>query len=149
MTQRQHAGPKSNSHSWLNNTRTFCRRQDPGGHAEARSTKLLRRLAIVATLKAAVSAPAGGCTSAADCEYLGACNAGDGSCACLPGFRGASCSALDLLPTSAAASVLWPRSPLAPPTPAPSPTPPGAADFNTSAWGSDVLYDEATGSGTR
>ena len=119
------------------------------GHAEARSTKLLRRLAIVATLKAAVSAPAGGCTSAADCEYLGACNAGDGSCACLPGFRGASCSALDLLPTSAAASVLWPRSPLAPPTPAPSPTPPGAADFNTSAWGSDVLYDEATGSGTR
>eukprot|EP00937_MAST-01D_sp_MAST-1D-sp2_P002150 g2150.t1 len=84
------------------------------------------------------------CTTGADCEWLGTCEA-DGHCSCLPGFRGLHCSSLDLQPTSMQASRLWPRGPLAPPTPTPSPTPPAAGDFNVTAWGADVVYDEHDG----
>jgi hypothetical protein len=86
------------------------------------------------------SASAAGCTTAADCEYLGECSAG--VCECLDGFVGATCSRFDVAPSF---ERLWPKTPPAPPIPVPSPTPPASNDFNASGWGASIVYDKADG----
>lgn len=90
------------------------------------------KAALTVSTAALLAAAAAGyvCKTAADCEYLGACNAG--ACACAPGFTGPSCGVLDLAPASAAGDDLpaWPRS---------------TANANASAWGFTVAHDPSDG----
>ena len=87
-------------------------------------------LALLAAGLAGLAGRAAACGSADDCSQLGACAAG--ACACLRGWRGASCGELDVAPAAplAAGSQLWPL---------PAATRAGEA----SAWGFTVALDPA------
>jgi hypothetical protein len=70
------------------------------------------------------------CADDADCSLNGACSAATGACACDPGWRGARCGELALLPVDAAAPGLRATD---------------AGGRNVSTWGAPMLRDEATG----
>ena len=59
---------------------------------------LLPKRRAAALLIAWLGAAAAACESDHDCSLLGVCGA-DGACVCVPGWRGADCAVLDVLPT--------------------------------------------------
>jgi hypothetical protein len=71
------------------------------------------------------------CKTAADCEFLGACTAGQ--CVCGSGFKGSTCGELDFAPASAeTGGMLWPK-------------PAQILDNSTFSWGFTVVHDAEAG----
>ena len=79
-----------------------------------------------------VAAVTHGCVDDAGCELLGKCVAG--RCNCLPGFVGATCGRLDLLPAPAKTrGQVWPQAPMP------------ESLRHTMAWSFAPFRDPATG----
>ena len=75
------------------------------------------------------------CTTAMDCELLGACVSG--ACVCRKGWKGDSCGTVDLTPIAAPPNSSAIRGAVWPPTAA-------LLDNLTFSWGFTVVYDETT-----